>query len=193
MTSTVAPAALVARAAEPLIGLVETIDADALSARTPCAEFDVRALLHHLLVWGPVLEACGRKDVVAPAEDADLVAGDWRATLEAQLHRLVATWSAPSAWAGTTSIGGPDPLPAAMVGGMVVGELVVHGWDVGRAVGRSPSWDQDVIELLHREVAATAPMGREADVYGPEVPVPATAPTLRRLLGLTGRDPDWTA
>ena len=28
-------------------------------------------------------------------------------------------------------------------------------------------------------------------VYGPEVPVPADAPTLDRVLGLTGRDPAW--
>jgi hypothetical protein len=30
-------------------------------------------------------------------------------------------------------------------------------------------------------------------VYGAQVPVALTAPTLDRLLGLTGRDPAWSA
>jgi hypothetical protein len=28
-------------------------------------------------------------------------------------------------------------------------------------------------------------------MYGPEIAVPAEAPTLDRILGLTGRDPAW--
>lgn len=193
MNSTAGPAGLVAPAGGPIIGLVRTLDPGALTAPTPCAEFDVRALLHHLLQWGPVLEACARKETVAPATDADLVAGDWRGALDAQLARLVTAWSEPAAWAGATSMGGPDEIPAALVGGMVVGELVVHGWDLGRALGMVPSWDEEVVGFVHGDVAATAAMGREAGVYGPEVPVTASAPDLHRLLGLTGRDPAWTA
>lgn len=185
----VLPATLVAAAARPITELVRTVDPAVLSAPTPCTDFDVRALLHHLLHWGPVLESCARKEADVPPADADLVVGDWRKALEAQLDRMVAAWSDPAAWEGSTSMGGPDDLPAAMVGAMVMGELVVHGWDLGRAVGRSPTWDDDVLELVNRDVAATAAMGREMGVYGPEVPVPANAPTLDRLLGLTGRDP----
>jgi uncharacterized protein (TIGR03086 family) len=89
-------------------------------------------------------------------------------------------------------MGGPEPLPAAMVGGMAVGELVVHGWDLGRALGLEPTWEPGVLTVVHAEVAATAGIGREMGVYGAAVPVPEEAPALDRLLGLTGRDPHWT-
>jgi hypothetical protein len=42
---------------------------------------------------------------------------------------------------------------------------------------------------VHQEVAKTASLGREMDVYGPEVPVADGASTLDRTLALTGRDP----
>lgn len=196
MSITLAPASLVAPAAAPIAEIVRGLDAGSLDARTPCADYDVRALLHHLLFWGPVLASAARKAPTTPpaaAEtDLDLVVGDWPAALDTLFADLVDAWSDPAAWAGTTSMGGPTELPAAMVGGMAVGELVVHGWDLGRALGREPAWDERVLEFAHRVVVDTAEMGRQMGVYGPEVPVPDTAPTLHRLLGGTGRDPSWT-
>jgi len=185
------PATVVAAAAGPIIGIARTFDAAALPAPTPCADFDVHALLHHLLQWGPVLESCGRKTPAAAPAEVDLVVGDWRGALSSQLDGLVAAWGDPAAWEGMTSMDGVSELPAALVGGMTMGELVVHGWDLGRALGLAPTWDDDVLELVHREITSTAEMGRAMGVYGPEVPVPATASTLDRLLGLTGRNPHW--
>ncbi|MGI8653275.1 MAG: hypothetical protein ACR2I7_10825 [Geodermatophilaceae bacterium] len=38
----------------------------------------------------------------------------------------------------------------------------------------------------------TAEQGRQIGIYAEPVPVPDTGPVLDRLLGLTGRDPNWT-
>lgn len=193
--TTPVPATLVALAAAPISELVRGLDPARLTSPTPCAAYDVRALLHHLLYWGPALTAAARKEPAAPPAtteaELDLVVGDWRGALDGVLADQVAAWSDPAAWSGTTSVGGPGELPAAMVGGMTVGELVVHGWDLGRSLGVRPAWDAAVLEFVHREVTATAEMGRDMGVYGPEVPVADTAPTLHRLLGVTGRDPRW--
>jgi hypothetical protein len=35
-------------------------------------------------------------------------------------------------------MGAPDPMPAEVIGGMVLGELVVHGWDLARTAGTCP-------------------------------------------------------
>lgn len=191
---------LVASAAAPVTEIIRNIrdvEPDQLGARTPCADYDVRKLVNHLLFWGPSLAGAARKEAVPPPAEADtdvdLTGGDWAAALLAQLDRTVAAWSEPGAWEGLTQLGGPMEMPASLVGGMVVGELVVHGWDLAMATGQQPAWDDDVIGYVYEEVAKNAEFGREMGVYGPAVEVPASAPTLDRVLGLTGRDPAWSA
>lgn len=187
---------LMARAAAPLVEIVRDITPDRLGARTPCAEYDVRGLVNHLLFWGPSLEAAARKQAVPPPAGAetevDLTGGDWAAALERQVGRTVDAWSRPGAWQGMTHMGGPTELPASLVGGMVLGELVVHGWDLAQAIGRHPAWEDDLISHVHEELVKTAEQGREMGVYGPEIAVPASSPPLDHVLGLTGRDPAWT-
>jgi uncharacterized protein (TIGR03086 family) len=184
-----------ARAAAPMVEIVRNVKPDQLGARTPCAQYDVRKLINHLLFWGPSLEGAARKvSVPPPAEaetDVDLTEGDWAGALEAQVDRCVAAWMEPGAWEGVTHMGGPTELPAPLVGGMVVGELVVHGWDLARATGQRPAWDEELLGYVLDEVAKSAEFGRQMGVYGPEVDVPASSPTLDRVLGLTGRDPAW--
>jgi uncharacterized protein (TIGR03086 family) len=174
---------LVGLAVAPTIAVVRAIKPDQFDAPTPCRDWTVRALVDHLAEWAPALAAAGRKSDPAPA------GGD----LEARYDDLVAAWSSPAAWQGTTRVGGPQELPAAMIGGMVLAEVVVHGWDLARATGQTADWDPGLLDTVHREIAATAEMGRGMGLYGPPVPVAGSRSALDRALGLTGRDPDWTA
>lgn len=186
-------AQLIGRAVKPLIEIVRNISENQLEAPTACSEYDVRALINHLLFWGPALEGAGRKVVVpspAPAEsDIDLTQGDWASDLAGQWEQIAAAWSQPEAWQGMTQMGEPIDTPAALIGGMVMSEAVVHGWDLAASTGQQPSWDDDVLHHVYKEVAGSAPMGRDLGIYGPEVNVPTDAPVLHRILGLTGRDP----
>ena len=167
--------------------IVAAIDDADLAAPTPCADWDVRALVGHLLHWGPSLEGAARKEAVPPgaAEAGD----EWRKALTDQLDRLTDVWSVPAAWDGMTHMGGPMELPADLVGGMVLGEFVLHGWDLAGAIGRRPEWADEILQPLLFEVARSADQGRAMAVYAAEVPVPATAPLLSRILGLSGRNP----
>lgn len=187
----------IARAAAPFTEIIHNIKPDQLKARTPCTEYDVRTLVNHLLFWGPSLEGAGRKEAVVPpaaGESETHLAGDeWASALEAQISRTAAAWREAEAWQGMTRIGGPPELPSALIGGMVLGEFVVHGWDLARATGQELSVDEELLTYLYSETAKQAGPGREMGVYGPEIAVPASAPTLHRILGLTGRDPHWTA
>lgn len=187
---------LIDRAAATMLDVVARAETADLAAPTPCGEYDVRRLVNHLLYWGPALEGAAGKNAVAPAsgeEDAaDLAAGDWPASLNAQVRRTADAWRKPDAWTGATFLGGPSPLPAEMVGAMVLGEFVIHGWDLARGTGQRPDWDPALLEHLYVATQPIAEQGREMGVFGPRVEVPASASTLDQLLGLTGRDPAWT-
>lgn len=188
--------ALVPRAVDPLISLVRRLPDEALDRTTPCDEFDLRRLVNHLLFWGPALVGAASKVETPPAgEDeatADLTFGEWQKDLVDLLEQLDRAWSQPASWEGFTTMGGPDPFPASVVGGMVLGEIVIHGWDLAQAVGEQVDWDAEVVAAVHDEVAGTAEMGRGMGIYGPEVAVDSDAAMLDRALGLTGRDPAWT-
>ncbi|NKQ58842.1 TIGR03086 family protein [Amycolatopsis sp. K13G38] len=183
----------VAPAATCLQEVVRDIEPDQLGTPTPCPDYDVRGLINHLLFWGPSLEGAARKETVPPPAESEHDLGLTAADLLAQLDRTAKAWSEPGAWNGVTHMGGPTELPAALVGGMIATEFIVHGWDLATATGQSITPPDDLLDYLLDEVGKTAEQARQMGVYGPEVAVPATAPKLSRLLGLTGRDPGWTA
>jgi uncharacterized protein (TIGR03086 family) len=182
-------------AAEAMAAVARSINDDQLASKTPCLEYDLRALVNHLLFWGPSLAGAGRKESVPPPSaaesDVDLATGDWRGRLLALLDDITSSWAPPSAWEGETSMGTPHALPALVMGDMITGELAVHGWDLAVATGQRLELPADLLAHLHDTMVAGVEQGREMGLYGPEVTVPADAPTLDRILGLTGRDPAW--
>ena len=183
--------------ADAVAAVARTITDDQLANKTPCTEYDVRALVNHLLFWGPSLAGAGRKEFVPPPaaaeSDVDLAAGDWRGRLLALLDDITSSWAPPSAWEGETRMGTPHALPALVMGDMIVGELTVHGWDLAVAAGQRLELPADLLAHLNDTIFAGVKQGREMGLYGPEVAVPADAPTLDRILGLTGRDPAWAS
>ncbi|MEV8608675.1 maleylpyruvate isomerase N-terminal domain-containing protein [Amycolatopsis sp. NPDC051373] len=69
------------------------------TAPTPCAGFDVRGLLNHLLYWGPWLVAAGRRETyTATGTEAALFGEDWLATLGKQTEDLVDAFAPAAAW-----------------------------------------------------------------------------------------------
>ena len=68
-----------------------------------------------------------------PADDAPLDA-DWRSAYPQHLAALADAWKDPAAWEGMTRAGGVE-LPAEVMGNVALAEVVIHGWDVARAIG----------------------------------------------------------
>jgi uncharacterized protein (TIGR03086 family) len=165
-----------------------------LTAPTPCDGYTARELLNHLLYWGPWLVAAGRREEPpspgAGEADAALVTADWAAALEKQTETLVEVFGTPAAWTGMTKLGTAE-LPAAVVAEMVLGEFVLHGWDLARASGQELRCTPEAATAVLESALAMGEQARAMGVYGPEVPVPPGAAPLDRALGAAGRDPSW--
>jgi len=61
--------------------------------------------------------------------------------------------------------------------------------DIAVAIGVVPTLPDELVQGLWDELSPVADQWRTYGVFGPAVPVPAAAPLMQRLLGLTGRDP----
>lgn len=159
-----------------------------LDAPTPCAEYDVRALISHLAQVVVNFTALAARQDADFGATPDAVTGDWRERFGEETAALVAAWAAPGAEEGTA---GSMGFPARTVGHMVLGDLTVHGWDLARATGQEFVPDADVVDEIGPALEAMAPKAREAKMFGEPLPVPEGASPFARVLALTGRDPDW--
>ena len=61
--------------------------------------------------------------------------------------------------------------------------------DIARVTGVDPRLPEDLVQGIWAEISPHAEQWRAIGVFPAAVPVPAGAPLLDRLLGLTGRDP----
>lgn len=148
-------------------------------------------LVRHLLFWAPMLAAAGRRvdPVPVAASEAEVSLDGWPQRLVAAHTDVTTAWSDPAAWTGTTSMGAPEQLPAPMVGGMVLGEFVLHGWDLARTGGVEPVWSDAVLAATAQAVDAMAGMGRDMGIFADAVPLSDDAPLLDRIVAASGRDP----
>ncbi|MEU6543584.1 TIGR03086 family metal-binding protein [Streptomyces sp. NPDC046859] len=172
---------------------------DQLAAPTPCPDLAVRHLLGHLLGLSVAFRDAGRKDLGAttdtsPESAVPDIGPGWREELPKVLDELAEVWRAPGPWTGTTRAGGID-MPGAVAGAVAVDELVIHGWDLARATGQPYDPDPAAVRVSYEFLRAAADEnGQGGDgIFGPVVPVPDEAPLLDRAVGLSGRNPGWSA
>jgi uncharacterized protein (TIGR03086 family) len=180
-----------APACDRMIDLVAAVDDSALTRRTPCEGYTVGALLDHVDGAARAFTAAAHKRPLPRAASADAAAlgPDWRSRIPTELRALAEAWRDPAAWGGMTAAGGVD-LPGDLAGVVALDELVVHGWDLARALDLPAGYDGPGLEAVHETVQHFRAAGIEG-LFGPLVPVPADAPLLDRILGVAGRDPGW--
>jgi len=162
---------------------------------TPCTEWDVRALLSHVIgtLW---LAEClftsqAPRFAMSPGGlPADDLGGDDPAAAyaEASAAALAAAGTGDALTRVHATPLGDMPGPA--LAGFTTLDIAVHGWDLARATGQPADLDGRLAAhvLAFAEQALTP--GTRAPRIGPALPVPAGAPVTQRLVAFLGRQPE---
>jgi uncharacterized protein (TIGR03086 family) len=176
--------------------IISWVTPDQLDQRTPCDQFDVATLLDHLCLVAPRIASLGRGTPDYTRDEAGTTG--W------PLRDIVVAWSAGladagQAWSDPASLTRTLELPWATMPGsavltMYLSEVIVHTWDLARATGQPVEFDPEAVELslafMHDALPAEIRSGETP--FGPVVAVPDGADALDRLIGWTGRDPNWS-
>ena len=159
-----------------------------LEAPTPCASWNVRALINHFIGtarwWAGVL--AGEADVT----DADYAGGDFVAAYEESIRIALAAFEADGALGRTVTL--PfGKFPGAVVRGMAALDQFTHGWDLARAIGYPTDLDPDLAALLlgpARMAITDAYRGPDGEAaFGPVAQAPAGAGPADELAAFLGR------
>jgi uncharacterized protein (TIGR03086 family) len=156
--------------------------------------------------FGTALHAArDRWDAPTPAAEGNVgqvfehVAGNHESLLLRPLH--VMPESTPddpeTRWASTVAVMFPAlEQPGALDSrelliGILTGDVLVHTWDLYRAVGQQVSLDPALCEAGYECARKNQKLLEDSGALGAPVAVPDDAPVQERLLGFFGRDPDW--
>ena len=183
---------------DDLAGLVDVPAAGDLTEPTPCERFDVAGLRDHVLGWLPFFAAAlsdpdargPRPDPEAyPAEAGRPLADDVRAAAAAIVAATHGGISGRHVVLSASRMDGDAALA------MVLGEYVLHGWDLARALGRPwtppPAACEAALQFFEGMIVPEYRVGGRILRAG-AAGAPATPPP-DRLLGFAGRDPGWSA
>ncbi|WP_251069625.1 TIGR03086 family metal-binding protein [Streptomyces sp. ISL-96] len=184
-------------AARQLARLLDGVTDDRLAAPTPCEKYAVHHLLAHLVGLTAAFRDAAKKELgpttgTDPGAALPVLEDDWRTRLPKQLDELVAAWRSPDAWQGMTQAGGVT-LPGAVAGRVALNEIVVHGWDLARAIGRPYAPDAASLQSSYELLEPTGDSPGADGIFGTPVEVPQDAPLLDRVVGRAGRSPSWTS
>jgi uncharacterized protein (TIGR03086 family) len=168
------------------------VRADQMTNATPCDDFDVRQLLGHVLFALNRIAVVGRDgDATAVPPAGDAIADDgWAAALDTAAHDVQTAWLDPAELEKMKVLPFAT-LPARVALAIYTSEVTVHTWDLARATGQQPAWDDGLVAncLAGMRMALPAePRGGELP-FAAVVEVPADAPLIDQLVGWVGRRP----
>ena len=175
--------------------IVKSTPAEAMGAPTPCSEWDVRALLSHVIgtLWlaeGLFSDQPPRYPMAPGGLPPGDLAGDDPAAAYAEAS--AAALSAAAAGDALTRAH-PTPLgemPGPDLAGFTTLDILVHGWDLAMATGQPADLDGRLAaHVLGFAGQALATPEARAGRIGPAVAVAADAPVTQRLVGFLGRRP----
>jgi len=174
--------------------IVARIAESDLARRTPCASWDLRQLLEHMVgqhVGFATVVRAGAADASAYAPQP-FTPASWSTSVD----ELLAAFAAADLGAQVVQVElhPTRPLPVEVLVQAQFLDTVVHTWDVAVALGEAFSPEPDVVDAVLR-IAQPIPDDERRDRPGAPFAraVPSDGSPWDRTLALLGRDPHWSA
>ncbi|MEX1107251.1 MAG: TIGR03086 family metal-binding protein [Ilumatobacteraceae bacterium] len=148
----------------------------------PCEGWVARDIIVHvgsnILPLGTTLQGTDRREF-APGDDIVAAWNDARDTFTAGLTTGDLTANVPGPF---------GPMPAGdLIGRFVAMDLLVHTWDLARAVGGDERLDPDVVAAAYSGLKPMDAMIRQPGVFGPKTEAPEGADLQTEFLCFLGR------
>ena len=183
------------RALDGTARLIDGVGLDQMGLPTPCSDWDVRALLTHLVGGNLRYAALARGEPMrqGPARGGnpatDLLGDDPASAYRRSAASVDAVWRDPALLDQMCDLPiGTLPGRAALTLHLV--ETITHGWDLAKATGQRPAFDPDVVRAVTQFVRPDAPGARPPSAaFAAPVPVADDLPELDRLAASLGRTP----
>jgi uncharacterized protein (TIGR03086 family) len=182
------------RAAGGFRDLVCTVGDDQWGLPTPCDGWNVRQLVGHVAsgsqMVGLLADGGSRDDAIALLGVDQLDGNDPVAALDRALARQQEAFDRPDIDTRVFHHPAGD-MPGALVLRFRIGDLLVHQWDLARAIGADEHLDPELVEEVWSSITPMIPMMAASGVFGagPSGSVGADAPLQTRLLDAMGRRP----
>ncbi|MER6831452.1 TIGR03086 family metal-binding protein [Streptosporangium sp. NPDC000563] len=171
------------RALDDFGALVHRIGPEQWENPTPCVDWDVRALVNHVVgenLWAPVLLAGGTSADVGDAFDGDLLGDDPIKAFDTSAVPAI------QAATGVHALGRLVHLPFGDVSGReyiteLFADALIHTWDLARAIGADERLDPELVEACATWFSDAEPGYRQAAATG-EHPQPHSGTDPQTLL-----------
>jgi uncharacterized protein (TIGR03086 family) len=169
--------------------LVAAIAADRWPAATPCAGWDVRGVVNHLVsgnMWAAELGAGAAIEDVGDRLDGDLLGADPVGAYAASATAASAVFHRPGALGAPCAVS-YGPVPGSVYAGHRFIDVLIHGWDLATATGQDTTLDDALVEACRKVTEPQISLLRASGAFAEGRPVAADASAQARLLAMLGR------
>jgi uncharacterized protein (TIGR03086 family) len=163
------------------------------TAETPCADWDVRTLVNHVVVellWVPLMLDGKTMAEVGDRFDGDVLGSNPRQVAVSAAAAALAAASQPGAQERITHLSFGD-FPASDYLGQITSDVIIHSWDLARGIGADDRFEAGLDAFVDDFLSPQVEAWRAAGAFGPAVEVDADASVQDRVLAATGRSPSW--
>ena len=174
------------RVAAAFTARAAAVSGDGWLLAAPCEGWIALDIVRHLVEWVPAV--IGQSGLIFASDisvDSDPV-GAWTQVADT----LQAALDDPTVAAREFDAGPPGRVTVEFaIGMMVLGDVLIHTWDIARATGQNEHIDTAIASEMLVGMQSIDDMLRASGQYGPKIAVPTDADDQTKLIAFTGRNP----